>query len=147
MITAPKTERQRHFLEVSEGRAEPQDERERLWLRVQIICRFPAVAERSARADLAEHRNAALEAEILQLRRDLRDAEGYAMEILEELRMHGGDFDTRRKRSICKVVWMSPKFAPIVRAMGPPAVRMLMTPATRGVPTQVLQPSPVGIGQ
>ena len=58
---------------------EPQDERERLWLRVQIICPYPAVAERS---DIAEHRNAALEAEILQLRRDLRDAEGYATEIL-----------------------------------------------------------------
>ncbi len=112
---------------------------------MQIICRFPEVAERSARADLAEHRNAALEAEILQLRRDLRDSEGFAMEILEELRMHGGDFDTRRRRSICNVAWMSPKFAPIVQTMGPPAVRLVMTLASRGVPVQVLPPSPAGI--
>ena len=58
------------------------------------------------------------------------------MEVLEELRMHGGDFDTRRRRSICNVAWMPPKFAPIVPTMGPPPVRMLMTTAARGVPVQ-----------
>ena len=103
LISALRTERKKHFLEVCEGRADPSNERERLWLRVQIICRFPEVAERSARADLAEHRNAALEAEILQLRRDLRDSESCVMEILEEPRMNGGHFDTRRRRSVCNV--------------------------------------------
>ena len=51
--------------------------------------------------------------------------------------MNGGDFDTRRRRSICDVAWMSPQFMPSVRMMEPPAVRLLMTPASRGVPVQV----------
>ena len=46
MALMPRTDRERHFLEVCEGRDDPTTERERLWLRVPIICRFPEVAER-----------------------------------------------------------------------------------------------------
>ena len=64
----PSNDKERHFVSVCMGDAEPSTPRERMWLIVQLVCRFDAAATRSARADLAEHDAVALRAENTKLK-------------------------------------------------------------------------------
>ena len=54
------------------------------------------------------------------------------MEILNELKMYRGEEELTRP--VGHVAWASSIFAPSVRVMASPAVRKLMTAATRNAP-------------
>lgn len=73
----PKTEKEKHFVSVCINQAGPTSPRERLWLVVQLVCRFQRVAARSVRADLAEHDAFALRAENERLKAKTDHLEAY----------------------------------------------------------------------
>jgi uncharacterized protein YifE (UPF0438 family) len=146
LVRVPSGDKEGHFLQVCLGHAPPRNERERLWLRAQLVCRHHLIADRAARADLAEHRAAAGAAENAQLRRDLREAESVAMECIEEVRMLTGRNWTPPKRSWCNVDWVTPRFAQ-VELVGPMPIRWIVSEAWRGVPSQTFPPSLSRISQ
>ena len=75
MRVAPRNERERQFLLVCVGDCLPTTDRERLWIRAQIVCRYEGSVERASRCLRAEEAAAALAAECARLRRDLRECE------------------------------------------------------------------------
>ena len=52
----PANEKEQHFLRVCVGEEEPSSPSERLWLLVQLVCRYDAAAERAVRVSIAETR-------------------------------------------------------------------------------------------
>ena len=105
----PSNEKEAHFVSVCMGDAEPNTPRERMWLIVQLVCRFDAVATRSARADLAEHDAFALGAENTKLKAKNDHLEAFIVTL------QSGDyqFDDRpaNVRPICNVVQATMRFA------------------------------------
>ena len=75
MRADPLNERERQFLSVCMGQQSPTSDRERVWLRAQMVCRYEGSVERASRCSRAEESAAALAAECAQLRRDLRECE------------------------------------------------------------------------
>ena len=75
MVAVPRNERERQFLLVCMGNEWPTSDRERLWLRAQMVCRYEGCVERASRCSRAEETAGALAAECTQLRRDLREYE------------------------------------------------------------------------
>lgn len=75
MRVEPRNERERQFLLVCIRNALPTSDKERLWLRAQMVCRYEDSLERASRCSQAEEAAGAMAAECAQLRRDLRDCE------------------------------------------------------------------------
>jgi hypothetical protein len=75
MRVEPRNERERQFLHVCMGDTLPTSDRERLWLRAQMVCRYEGSVERASRCSRAEEAASVLAAECAQLRRDLRECE------------------------------------------------------------------------
>lgn len=121
MAVEPRNDRERQFLAVCLRHELPQTERQRLWLRAQMVCRYEDSLERAARTDLAEHRNAAMRGELQQLRIDLRAAEHEAMQIVTELRMLRGDDGPEVRRADANATWVTPRFRS--SATGEPVAR------------------------
>lgn len=110
MVELPSTLAEQHFYDVCMGNATPRNDSERLWLRVQLVCRYDRSIAMAARADALEYELGPLQKEIMALRRDLRGAEACAMDAINELRMHTGD-EPGPRPSICNVVHASMRFA------------------------------------
>ncbi len=110
MAKEPTTEGERHFVAVCQGDAAPTTDRERLWLRVRVVCQYAASMERAARCDLAEHRATELEHENVQLLRDVRRAEGERDVLYEELQVRGGNARALQQRSIQNIDYVTPLF-------------------------------------
>ncbi len=131
--TNPATDAEHHFVQVCLGHEEPKTIRERLWLFVQLVCRYDRSLTRAARADLAEHDAAALRAENRALKAKSDHLERYVVQLGRELRAATGEANPR----ICNVQWVSPLFrAPEV--CGPPTMRFVMDVKHRGAPAGYL---------
>jgi uncharacterized protein YifE (UPF0438 family) len=115
----PETDAQQHFVSVCNGDAAPTTREERLWLRVRVATHYAASLERARRCDIAEHRAAVAEAENEDLRRALREVESYAMELVREVRLLGGEPDAIRRQSLQNVEWSTPLFKSF-EVVGPP---------------------------
>lgn len=115
MRANPVNDDELHFLQVCQRQAEPRTARERLWLYVQLVCRYERSLQRAARTDLVEYENDALRIENRALRADMTALEREYMEILSELKMHRGE--EVLKRPVCNVVWMTDRFR--MRAASP----------------------------
>lgn len=102
----PTNEKEQHFVRVCMGDAEPSTPRERMWLLVQIVCRFEAAATRSARADLAEHDAFALRAENTKLKARTDHFEAYIAQLGREL----AAATEPKSASICNVVHATMRF-------------------------------------
>ena len=102
----PRTERERHFLRVCIGADEPDSPRERLWLLVQLVCRFERVDGRAAKADLAEHDAFALRAENTAVKAKLDRMERYAYGLDRQVQR----LEAELGRAVCNVVWMTARF-------------------------------------
>ena len=109
MVEEPNTAAEQHFYEVCMGTATSRNDSERLWLRVQLVCRYERSIALAARAETLEYELGPLQQENMSLRRDLRDAEKLAMDAINELRMHTGG---PPPLSICNVVHATMRFAP-----------------------------------
>lgn len=109
MVEAPTTAAELHFYEVCVGNATSRNDTERLWLRVQLVCRYERSIALAARAEALEYELGPLQKENMALRRDLRDAELLAMEAIRELKMHTGEAQ-RPRPSICNVVHATMRF-------------------------------------
>ncbi len=129
MRVVPRNDAERHFVQVCIGELEPSGDRERLWLRVQLVCRYERSVTRAAEADLARHDAAALRAENRALKAQVDHLEGYVHQLFNELRHYTGtpSFPT------CNVVHASLQFRR-PETMGPPARRFVITAASRGEP-------------
>jgi len=90
--TNPVDDREQHFVRVCLGHEQPQTRRERLWVFVQMVCRYKRAVTRAARADLAEHDAAALRAENFALKAKCDHLEVYAHQIAEEFRAAAAAF-------------------------------------------------------
>ncbi len=148
LASEPETDGERHFVAVCQGSAAPTTDRERLWLRVRVVCKYEASMERASRCDLSEHRAATLEREIRQLRRDLRRTEQERDLLLEEQQLRAGDAGALLRRSIQNVDYATPLFATPPGFTGPRcAVRLASSlPGQRWV-SQVLPTSRSRIDQ
>ena len=105
----PSNEKERHFVSVCMGDAEPSTPRERMWLIVQLVCRFEAAATRSARADLAEHDAFALGAENTKLKSKNDHLEAFIVALQRgEYQLEDQPADVP---SICNVVHATWRFA------------------------------------
>ena len=91
MVAVPRNEREKHFLGVCSRHYGPINDRERLWLRAQMVVRFEGALERSARCDQAEELAAGLAARCQQLAADLKDAEEVGAEFLPQIWMMQGE--------------------------------------------------------
>ena len=108
MRVTPANDDELHFLQECQRQSEPRTARERLWLYVQLVCRYERSLQRAARTDLAEHDTEVLRIENRRLQIDLTTLEREYMDILRELKMERGE--EALKRPICNVVWASPRF-------------------------------------
>ena len=129
----PRNEKEEHFLRVCGGEAEPDSPRERLWLLVQLVCRFQRAVDRAARADLAEHDAFALRAENAALKAKIDHLERYALRLQRERGAAAAE-----NPSVCNVVWATGLFAPREKVLGPPPVRFILSAARRGLPALTL---------
>lgn len=129
MRVVPRNDAERHFVQVCIGEVEPSNDRERLWLRVQMVCRFERSIVRAAEADLARHDAAALRAENRALKAHVDHLERHVIELFDELRHYTGvpSFPT------CNVVHASLQFRR-PETMGPPSRRFVIDAASRGEP-------------
>ena len=118
MVDAPRSDAEKQFQRTCQGAA-PRTDRERLWLRVQVVCRYQVAVDRAARLAMAEHLAEARGAEVASLVRINREAEEVAMELLEEVRRLGGDEDALHRRSIRNVEWTTCRFRLAPRADAP----------------------------
>lgn len=141
----PRNDNEAHFVQVAAHGGLPNTERERLWLRVQMGCRYEESIEKAALCTQALDAAAGLDAEARQLRIDMRDAEHQVVELLEELALAGGDPGALRKRSLCNVTFATALFAQVAEGHAPK--RLIFAAAQRGPPNQTLPPSRSGIGQ
>ena len=106
---SPQNEKEQHFVQVCMGDAEPSTARERMWLIVQLVCRFEVAATRSARADLADHDAFALRAENRKLKAKNDHLESFVVALQRgEYQIHDQPTD---ERSICNVVQATMRFA------------------------------------
>ena len=99
----PRTEKEVHFVKVCIGDEEPDSPRERLWLLVQLVCRYQRSVDRAARADLAEHDAFALRAENNALKAKIDHFERHVVTLTRELKAAMAE----RPQSICNVVYAS----------------------------------------
>ena len=104
----PSNDKEAHFLAVCSGE-EPTSPRERLWLLVQLVCRFQRAVDRAARADLAEQDAFALRAENRALKAKNDHLERYAHGLAIQVGRFNGDLEPPPP-SVCNVVWMTPRF-------------------------------------
>ena len=132
----PRTDRERHFLKVCIGEEEPESPRERLWLLVQLVCRFEHVVNRAAKADLAEHDAFALRYENDAMKAKLDRMERHAYGLQRQVQRLEDDLE----RSVCNVVWMTGRFR-VPEVCGPMLTWRVMTPERRGPPIGVLTPT------
>ncbi len=137
MIEQPRNDAEKHFFTVCQGDAMPRNDRERLWLRVQVVCRYQRALERAARTDLAEHQVSALAAEVATMRWIVKDCEEVAAEVLEELAVERGEEYAMRRRSVANVRYATSLFERDEPLVGPPTVRFMFRP---GVPVQTFPP-------
>lgn len=143
LATTPRNDNEAHFVQVAAHGGQPNTERERLWLRVQVACRFEESIEKAALCTQGLDAAAGLDAEARQLRIDMRDAEHQVAELLEELALAGRDAGALRKRSLCNVAFATMLFAQVE---GEPAQRTIFDVSRTHVPHQTLPPSLAGIG-
>lgn len=144
LALAPRNEKEEHFVKVAAHGGQPNTERERLWLRVQMACRFEDSIEKAALCMQALDAAAGLDAEARQLRIDMRDAEDQVAELLEALALAGGDPAAKRRRSLSNVVSATMLFPRMGEREGPE--RFIFDIARQHVPSQLLPPSRAGIG-
>ena len=120
----PRTEKEQHFLRVCVGDEEPTSPRERLWLLVQLVCRFQRAVDRAARADLAEHDAFALRAENDALKAKIDHLERYVVSLSSTLRAQA---DGVPKTGLDNVRWAS-LVVKGAEVCGPPAMRFAIRP-------------------
>ncbi len=137
MVELPRSDAEKHFLAVCNGDVVPRTDRERLWLRVQVVCRYEQALQRAARTDLAEHQAAALAAEVAAMRWLVQDAEEMAAELLEEIAVTRGEAYALRRRSIENVRYATSLFERDEPLVGPPTIRFMFRP---NVPVQTFPP-------
>lgn len=131
----PKNEKEQHFVRVCMGDTEASTDRERLWLFVQLVCRFDSAASRSARADLAEHDAFALRAENRKLKSKNDHLESYIGALQRgERQLEDQPVD----QMICNVVWATSLFELNEPMVGPPSMCAIVSTARRGLPLQTL---------
>ena len=128
----PGNDKEAHFLAVCSGE-EPTSPRERLWLLVQLVCRYQRVVDRAARADLAEHDAYALRAENRALKAKNDHLERYAYGLAKRV----ARMDEERPPPICNVLWMTPRFRE-PEICGPFQAWRVMSEALRGPPVGLL---------
>lgn len=104
--TNPTNEKEQHFLRVCVGEDEPATPNERLWLLVQIVCRYQRAVDRAARADLAEHDAFALRAENNALKAQNDHLERHCVSLWRQLEQATAG----RPASICNVVYATLRF-------------------------------------
>ncbi len=129
----PANDKEAHFLRVCVGEEEPTSPRERLWLLVQLVCRYQRAVDRAARADLAEQDAFALRAENRALKAKNDHLERYAHGLAKRVQR----MDEERPPSVCNVVWVTPRFRR-PEVCGPVQQWRVMSEAQRGVPIGVL---------
>ncbi len=103
--TDPGNDKEAHFLAVCSGE-EPTSPRERLWLLVQLVCRYQRAVDRAARADLAEQDAFALRAENRALKAKNDHLERYAHGLAKRV----ARMEEQHPPPVCNVVWMTPRF-------------------------------------
>lgn len=87
MVVEPRNAREKHFLGVCLKHQGPASDRERLWLRTQMVVRFEGALARSARCDKAEQVAAALSARCQQMEVDLQECERSRVEFMPQVWM------------------------------------------------------------
>lgn len=102
-VAVPRNDAERHFLQVCMGECEPQTDRAGLWLHVHLVCRYERAMSRAGRADLAEHRAIALQAENRALQAKSDHLEAYVLRLASELSAATGE----RNPGMCNVVYAS----------------------------------------
>lgn len=60
LAAEPRNYCEKHFVRVCVGHEEPTTPRERLWLLMQVVCRYVEAADRAARTDVLEEEAVAL---------------------------------------------------------------------------------------
>ncbi len=115
----PANDRERHFVAVCRGDAQPTTDRERLWLRVRVVCRYEASLERATRCDVAEHHAATWAHENLQLRRDVRRLEQERDLLYEELQVYEQNPRALQQRSIRNIDDVTPLFVEAIDGADP----------------------------
>ncbi len=129
----PRNEKEQHFLRVCSGEEEPSSPRERLWLLVQIVCRYQRAVDRAARADLAEQDAFSLRAENRALKAKNDHLERYAHGLASRL----ARMDEARPAPVCNVVWMTPRFRE-PEICGPAPAWRVVSASRRGPPVAML---------
>jgi len=103
----PRDDSEKHFIDVCVTTGtEPRSAIERLWLLVQVVCRYQRSVERAARADMAEHDAVALWAENRALKAQNDHLELFTVRLQRELKELRGD----APRSLCNVDYVTPHF-------------------------------------
>jgi uncharacterized protein YifE (UPF0438 family) len=136
----PRNDKEQHFLQVCVGTAEPESPRERLWLLVQLVCRYQRSVDRAARADLAEHDAFALRSENTALKAKNDHLEAYSYRLGRELE----NATAERPPSACNVEHATLRFhrrdgsQPIRSFVADPAFRWtpLVLPSSQSAITQ-----------
>lgn len=121
----PTTEKEQHFVRVCMGEEEPSTPRERLWLFVQLVCRFEEAAGRSARVDLAEHDAFALRGENRKLKARCDHLEAYIVALERgEQQLERELYQQEAPASICNVVQATMLFTALPCSPWPPGSNM-----------------------
>lgn len=88
------------------GEAEPTSPRARLWLLVQVVCRYQRAVDRAARADLAEHDAFVLAAENKALKARADHLERHSFALANRV----GHLEHAAGHALGNVVWMTARF-------------------------------------
>ena len=131
MAVEPRNERERRFLGVCLRHHGPINDRERLWLRAQMVVRFEGALARSARCDRAEELAAALTARCKQLATDLSDAEAESAAFLPSVWMMQAETEQATRRLALRNVDRVPEW--VFARRDRTAIHLpVMTESTRG---------------
>lgn len=142
---APRTEAERHFVAVAGGGAVPQNDRERLWVRVQIACRYEESIKKATLCQDAMEMAAGLAAETLQLRKDFRELDAYCAELVSDIRWYDGDPDeaaARARRRLVRNVEYVTHFRDDDNFIGPPTIRFMFGHGWKWHAAEYLGPFP-----
>ena len=105
----PRNEREKHFVRVCLGHEQPTNARERLWLLMQVVCRYEEAAARAARTDVLEEEAVALRAFARAAKAKVDHLEAFALRLSSELRLTTVATQPL-PQPVCNVVWASARF-------------------------------------
>ena len=105
----PRNDREKHFVRVCLGHEQPTNARERLWLLMQVVCRYEEAAARAARTDVLEEEAVALRAFARAAKAKTDHLEAFVLRLSSELR-HASEPPPSTQAPVCNVVWASARF-------------------------------------